>query len=142
MNLMHKALSEYGVKEIVGSNDNLRIIKYFNEIGFDGSKLKDETAWCSAFANWVAKTAGYEHSGKLNARSWLKVGASTNTPSIGDVVVLWREDPNSWKGHVGFFVKETQNFVYVLGGNQGNMVCIKAYPKSRVLDYKKLARIQ
>ncbi|WP_452219947.1 TIGR02594 family protein [Lacinutrix salivirga] len=141
MNIINKALSEYGVKEIIGSKDNHRILKYFNDIGFDGSKLKDETAWCSAFVNWVAKTTGYEYSGKLNARSWLKIGHSTKTPQVGDIVVLWREKQNSWKGHVGFFIKQSKNFVYVLGGNQRNMVCIKAYPKSRVLDYKKLNKI-
>lgn len=142
MNLIQKALSEYGVKEIAGSKDNRRILKYFNEIGFDGEKLHDETAWCSAYANWVAKTAGYEHSGQLTARSWLRVGESTATPKVGDVVVLWRESPRSWKGHVGFFIKDTRNFVYILGGNQRNMVCIKAYPKRRVLDYKSLAHIE
>ena len=47
------ALSQYGIKEIPGINDNPEVLKYFNEIGFDGAKLKDETAWCSAFANWV-----------------------------------------------------------------------------------------
>ncbi|WP_452602925.1 TIGR02594 family protein [Pontimicrobium sp. MEBiC06410] len=141
MSIINTALSEYGVKEIIGSKDNLRILKYFNEIGFNGSKLHDETAWCSAFANWVAKTAGYEHSKKLTARSWLTVGESTNTPKIGDIVVFWRESPKSWKGHVGFFIKQTKNYVYVLGGNQRNMVCIKAYAKSRVLDYKKLKKI-
>ncbi|WGD35822.1 TIGR02594 family protein [Olleya sp. YS] len=141
MSIISKALSEYGVKEVIGAKDNQRIIKYFDQIGFNGSKLKDETAWCSAFANWVAKTAGYEYSGKLTARSWLTVGESTNQPSVGDIVVLWRENPKSWKGHVGFFVKQTKSYVYILGGNQRNMVCIKAYPKSRVLDYKKLKKI-
>lgn len=138
MNLIQKALTQYGVKEIIGSKDNPQIVAYFDEIGFDGEKMKDETAWCSAFANWVAKTTNHCHSGKLNARSWLSVGNSTDTPLLGDVVVLWRESPSSWKGHVGFYIKETPRYVYVLGGNQNNSVCIKAYPKSRVLDYKKL----
>lgn len=142
MNIINKALSEYGVKEIVGSKDNLRIVKYFNDIGFDGAKLKDETAWCSAFANWVAKTSGYEYSGALTARSWLRTGTSTASPTIGDIVVFWRESPKSWKGHVGFFIKETKRFVYVLGGNQRNMVCVKAYPKYRLLDYRQLAKIK
>lgn len=141
MSLINKALYEYGVKEVIGAKDNPRVLKYFDQIGFNGSKLKDETAWCSAFANWVTKTEGFEYSGKLNARSWLTVGQSTNQPDIGDIVVLWRDNPKSWKGHVGFFVKQTQSYVYILGGNQANMVCIKAYPKSRVLDYKKLRKI-
>ena len=100
---------------------------YFTALGFDEEKLKEDTAWSSAFANWVAKSAGYEHSGKLNARSWLSIGESTETPDWGDVVILWSESPESRKGHVGFYVKETKRYVYVLGGNQRSSVCIKAY---------------
>ena len=140
MSVLKIALSQYGVKETVGSKDHPQILRYFDSMGFDGKKLHDETAWCSAYANWVAKKAGYEYSGKLTARSWLAVGESTCEPSVGDVVVLWRESPSSWKGHVGFFIKETKRYVYLLGGNQRNSVCIKAYPKHRVLDYKKLRK--
>ncbi len=138
MNIIQKALSQYGVKEQAGRKDNPQILTYFDEIGFDGAKLHDETAWCSAFVNWVAKTTNRPYSGKLNARSWLSIGVTTKEPLLGDVVVLWRESPSSWKGHVGFYVKETTRYVYILGGNQNNSVCIKAYPKNRVLSYKKL----
>ncbi|KAB1160353.1 TIGR02594 family protein [Tenacibaculum aiptasiae] len=140
MSIISVALSQYGVKEVKGSKDHPQIINYFTSMGFDGAKLKDETAWCSAFANWVAKIAGYERSNRLTARSWLTVGTSTSAPKTGDVVVLWREDPRSWKGHVGFFIKETKRYVYILGGNQGNSVSIKAYPKNKILDYRKLRK--
>ncbi len=142
MDIIKTALSQYGVKEIKGYQDHPQIIKYFTALGFDSKKLKDETAWCSAFANWVAKTSGHEFSGLLNARSWLGVGESTDNPKWGDVVILWRESPESWKGHVGFYIKETKRYVYVLGGNQRNCVCIKAYPKNKVLDFKKLKRYE
>lgn len=138
MSLIQKALSQYGVREIAGKVANPQIIRYFETLGYDGSKLHDETAWCSAFVNWVAKTQNYPYSGKLNARSWLTIGESTAIPALGDLVILWRESPDSWKGHVGFFIKQTRRYVYVLGGNQNNSVCIKAYPKNRILDYKKL----
>lgn len=138
--LISTALSQYGVKEVKGSKDHPQILNYFKSLGFADSKFKDETAWCSAFANWVAKQAGYEYSNKLTARSWLAIGNSTSNPQPGDVVVLWREDPNSWKGHVGFLIKETKRYVYLLGGNQGNSVSIKAYPKNRVLDIRKLKK--
>lgn len=132
------AISQYGVKEIAGRKDHPQIVSYFNAAGFDGKKLHDETAWCSAFANWVILTAGKPISGKLTARSWLKVGESTSQPKLGDVVVLWRESPESWKGHVGFYVRETRRYVYILGGNQNNQVNIKAYPKTRVLDFRRI----
>ncbi len=132
------ALSQFGIKEIPGRNDNPEVLKYFNELGFDGSKLKDETSWCSAFINWCCKMAGLPYSGKLTARSWLNVGRKVETPQIGDVVVFWRERPSSWKGHVGFFIRETRNYIYVLGGNQSNRVRIAKYPKYRLLGYRRL----
>ncbi len=136
--IINIALSQIGIKEISGKKDNPEVLKYFNEIGFDGAVLKDETAWCSAFANWVAKQANLERSEKLNARSWLKVGREVTTPEKGDIVVFWRESPKSWKGHVAFFIRETKNWIYVLGGNQNNQVKISAYPKSRLLSYRRL----
>ncbi|CAL2079788.1 TIGR02594 family protein [Tenacibaculum sp. 190524A05c] len=138
--LITVALSQYGVKEVKGSKDHPQIINYFTSMGFDKTKYNEDTAWCGAFANWVANKAGYECSNRLTARSWLSVGNSTSSPEVGDVVVLWRDNPESWKGHVGFLVKESKRYVYLLGGNQGNSVSIKAYPKNRVLDYRKLSK--
>lgn len=132
------ALNEVGVAEIAGKQDNPRVLNYFDEIGFDGKALKDETAWCSAFANWVALKAGADRSGKLTARSWMQVGTAVETPVKGDVVVLWRGSRNDWRGHVGFFIRETKNWIYVLGGNQGNKVGINAYRKNRLLGYRSI----
>lgn len=136
--IINIALDQVGIKEIPGTQDNPEVLKYFNEIGFDGAKLKDETAWCSAFASWVAKEANLQYSKKLNARSWLNVGTKVTTPEKGDVVIFWRESKTSWKGHVAFFIRETQNWIYVLGGNQNNQVKISAYPKNRLLGYRRL----
>ena len=132
------ASAEFGVKEFAGKAHNPDVLKYFHETGFDGAHITDETAWCSAFANWVAKKAGAKISGKLTARSWLNVGETVETPQIGDFAVLWRESPKTWKGHVGVFIRETKTHVYLLGGNQRNSVCTIAYPKSRLLGYRRL----
>ena len=131
-------MSQYGVKEIVGRQDNPQVIKYFDSVGF--GHLKDETAWCSAFMNWVAKEAGANISGKLNARSWMKVGTPVTDgfQKLGDVVILWRESPKSWKGHVGIYIRETKNYIYILGGNQNNQVKVSAYRKGRLLGYRRL----
>ena len=136
--MVEKALSQYGIRERQGTEINsLDIVGYFKEIGHSWVKT-DETAWCSAFVNWVAKTSGYEYSGKLNARSWLEAGRKTAYPQMGDIVVLWRVSKNDWRCHVGFFVRESNNFIWILGGNQDNSVCIKAYPKERLLQYRRL----
>lgn len=134
------ALWQYGIAEFKGSKDNPEILKYFVALGFAIARFKDETAWCSAFANWVAKTAGYQYTGKLNARSWLQVGEKVTQPQLGDVVVFWRENPKSWKGHVAFYIREDESNIYVLGGNQNNQVNIAPYPKSRLLEYRRLKK--
>lgn len=138
MNHLEIALSQYGIKEVVGSGDNPMILRYFDEIGYEGSKLKDETSWCSAYVNWVMKTAGKQYTKKLNARSWMEIGEPVDEgcQNIGDVVVFWRESEDSWKGHVGFYINDDADKIYVLGGNQNNMVCIQAYPKDRLLGYR------
>jgi uncharacterized protein (TIGR02594 family) len=130
------ALSQIGIKEIVGKKHNKEVLKYFSEIGHGWVK-DDETAWCSAFVNWVCKKAGLDYSGKLNARSWLDIGENVTEPKLGDIVVFWRDKPDSWKGHVAFFIRETPNWIYVLGGNQNNQVKISAYPKKRLLEYRR-----
>ncbi|WP_440880628.1 TIGR02594 family protein [Tenacibaculum sp. C7A-26P2] len=133
------ALSQIGIAEIRGKKDNPEVLKYFNEIGFNGEMLKDETAWCSAFANWCCQRAGEKMTRKLTARSWLKIGRTVHdSPRMGDIVVLWRESMESWKGHVGFFIRQDENWIWVLGGNQNNKVCIKAYHQNRLLDFRRL----
>ena len=138
--MINKALSQIGIKEIVGKKHNNEVLKYFKETGNEWVTT-DETAWCSAFVNWVAKKSGYEFTGALNARSWLDIGEATDTPQIGDIVVLWRVAPSSWKGPVGFFSRETDSFIYILGGNQNNSVCIRAYPKKQLLEYRTLTKL-
>ena len=86
--LINIALSQFDIKEYYGEKDNPEIIKYFDALGFDGAQLKDETAWCAAFANWVCKQAGFKGTNKLNARSFLCIGKQVTKPKIGDIVVL------------------------------------------------------
>lgn len=136
--LVEKAFSQYGIREIVGENDNPEVLKYFDALGF--GSLKDETAWCSAFVNWVAMKCGLEYSGKLTARSWLNVGQKVTTPQLGDIVVFWRENPTSWKGHVAIYIRETNEYIYCISGNQSNQVKVSAYPKTRLLGYRRLGK--
>ncbi|QKX05369.1 TIGR02594 family protein [Aquimarina sp. TRL1] len=134
------ALAEYGVTEHKGATyHNPRILQYFKETGHLWV-VGDQTAWCSCFASWVAKKAGYNYSRKLTARSWLSIGQATYIPVVGDIVVFWREHLSSWKGHVGFYINHSRNrnYIYCLGGNQNNSVCIKAYPVKRLLGFRQI----
>ena len=135
------ALTQYGVNEKENYEAHPQIVKYYESIGYDSHDLARQPSWSSAFLNWVTKKAGYECSGKLDARSWLRIGESTNLPCWGDIAILWEQSPESTEGHVGIFIKETRRYVYLLGGDQRNKVCIKAYPKNKVLDYRRLKRV-
>src|SRR5690554_3236707 len=137
--LLKIAFNELGTEEIPGDNHNPEILKYSQEIGIDGITT-DEIPWCSSFVNWVAWKCGLQYSGKPNARSWLNIGKQVLSPEPGDIVVFWRESPQSWMGHVGFFLGMSPDGsrVYCLGGNQGNRVSVSAYRTNTVLSYRRL----
>lgn len=131
------ALLEYATASIDGVNNNPRVMQYFEDIG-QAWVDNDDTAWCAAFVNWVLKQANQTGTGKLSARSFLDWGTETESPVLGNVVVLWRISRVSPFGHVGFFIREVGEYVYILGGNQSGSVNITAFPKSKVLGYRKI----
>ncbi len=141
--LLKIAFNELGTEEIVGKEDNPEVLKYAKDTKIKGI-TSDEIPWCSTFVNWVAWKSGLQFSGKANARSWLNVGTKVNSPEPGDIVVFWRESPQSWKGHVGIFlgVSPDRKRVYCLGGNQGNRVSVSAYRLNTVLSYQRLAPVK
>jgi uncharacterized protein (TIGR02594 family) len=126
---VQKALKEKGVKEIPGEKKNPRIAEYHKFIGFPGD---EDDSWCASFAGWCLGGG----TRKPNARSYLQYGLPLTNPNYGCIVIFWRESKDSWKGHVGFFIKENDTHILVLGGNQDNMVCEKWYPKSQLLGYR------
>lgn len=138
--LILMALSEYGLKEAPGTADNPVLLQMAKEAGFS-DYIHDSIAWCSMFANWVCFKAGYERSKSLAARSWLTVGEAVTDPAEADIVVFWRDDPNGPFGHVGFPIKRDSAFQWTLAGNQGDAVSIEAFGLSRILGYRKLAKI-
>jgi uncharacterized protein (TIGR02594 family) len=124
-----------GTDEIKGAKHNPVILEYFDAVGH-GWVRDDETPWCAAFVGACLEEAGYKSTGSLAARSYLNWGKEVEKPKYGDIVVFWRGSKQGWQGHVAFFVRETKDYVYVLGGNQGNSVNVSRYSKSRVLGYR------
>ena len=120
----------YGLKEILGPLSDKTIMSWFKEFGYDWVEDDSTTAWCSLTMNKMAKDCGLEYTGKLDARSWTKVGKSIDVPHIGDLVVFWREKKTAWQGHVGLFAGYNKEKTQILtfGGNQGNMIGIAPYP--------------
>jgi len=118
---------------------NPKVVRYFHDVGHEWVQ-DDETAWCAAFVGAMLKRAGMAHTGKLDARSYLDWGEEVplSQAQEGDLVVFWRESPDSWKGHVGFFVGRTRiGHIRVLGGNQSDQVNIATYSDDRLLGVRR-----
>jgi uncharacterized protein (TIGR02594 family) len=134
------AHGELGQRDYPGPQYNPRVVEYLATT--DQATNDDETSWCSAFANWCMIKAGQPGTGKAAARSWLTYGEALSQPRPGCIVVLWRESPQSWKGHVGFFDGwDTGGRVRLLAGNQGggtdwDEVCVTSFPKERILAFR------
>lgn len=134
---MEFAFQEFGQREIRGSRENPQIQKYFTMVSV-AKPHDDTTAWCSAFVNWCMASVDIRGTGRANARSWLTwSNNSLGRPVYGAIAVFWRNQPNSWEGHVGFYVGENGANLLILGGNQGvGEVSVKPYPRSRLLGYR------
>lgn len=135
------ALKWYGIRPIEGPLHNPDIVGFFESIGHDWV-TNDETPWCAAFLNYILQISGMENTRKLNARSFLEIGRKVEQPILGDVAVFWRLDPMGSLGHVGIFVAQDKENIYVLGGNQQNTVNIMPIPKIRLLSYQRLGYLK
>lgn len=134
------ARGELGQRDYPGPRHNPRVVEYLNTTSLQAND--DETSWCSAFVNWCMLKAHQRGTNNAAARSWLTYGQALNNPRPGCIVVLWRESPSSWKGHIGFFDGfDVGNRIRLLGGNQGggvswDEVCVANFPQERVLGYR------
>jgi len=138
---MALAFAEIGVREYAGAADNPRILEYLHSTSLgDVEASRDSTAWCSAFVNWCVERAGYAGTDSARARDWAHWGQALVAPRRGCIAVFRRpcssKDKKKSCGHVAFFIDEIGNGVRVLGGNQGDQVCIASYPRDDVLSYR------
>lgn len=128
------AEKEIGVARYPVGQSNPRITQYHEPTNIRG--YDDKAAWCSSFANWCMQQAGIAGTGSALARSWLEWGVPLEQPRPGCVVVVTRDDPAGWKGHVGFYLRSDTEWIYLLGGNQLDEVREHFYPLSDVLGYR------
>ncbi len=117
--------------EVTGG-ENPTIVKYHQATTLKATD--DETAWCSAFANWVMQNCGMEYKGTQSAQaiSWLKYGKSIDG-RYGAIVVF---DHGGGTGHVTFFLYADGEDIYCIGGNQSDQVKISKYALSDVADFR------
>lgn len=131
---MKEAVRHVGLKEIHGRQHAPQIQKWLTLIG--APWRDDETPWCSTYVCGVLESVGIKSWRSAYARSGLnwKNGGISRDPVFGAIVIFER-GPKS--GHVGFVVGVDKfGNIMVLGGNQGDMVSVKPFPRSRVLGYR------
>jgi uncharacterized protein (TIGR02594 family) len=128
------ARAEIGVAQYPPGQSNPRITEYHEHTNIRG--YDDKASWCSSFVNWCLAQNGIAGTRSALARSWLDWGEGLEQPVLGCIAVLYRDAPDSWKGHVGFFLRADNEHVYLLGGNQLGRVCENAYPLASVLGYR------
>ena len=128
------ARAEIGVAACPAGSSNPRITVYHLGTNIEG--YDDKASWCSSFVNWTLRQAGIEGTRSALARSWLDWGQALDCPVTGCIAVLWRDEPHSWKGHVGYYLRAAQTSVILLGGNQLGAVREHCYPATSVLSYR------
>ena len=128
------AEQDIGIRPFPLGQSNPRITEYHQTTNIRG--YDDKASWCSSFVNWCLAQVGIAGTGSALARSWLEWGESLETPRPGCIAILSRDDPASWKGHVGFFLRADDEFIHLLGGNQLGAVREHFYPRSSVLGYR------
>lgn len=129
----HIAEGELGTREIKGRKHNQRVLEYHASTG--KKLMTDEIPWCASFVGWCLQEAGYKDTDSAAARSYLTAGKKCELKR-GAIVVFWRESPKSWKGHVGFVFDWNDDYIWTLGGNQGNEVSVRKYDRDKVLGYR------
>ncbi len=128
---------------------------------------KEEFNWCSAFVDHILSLTGnprikadvdpvtkkVTNTGAA-ANSYKKYGTQVkgglDNANSGDIVVF-NFDEESDADHTSFLIGEEDyelfgikpqaNMVYVLGGNQSNQVQVSNYPKSTILDIRRIDKV-
>jgi len=137
--ILIEALKLYGIREIVGPQHNATILAWADEVNATvGEFVKDdEQPWCALFMSVVEKRAGWVPPAgfdAIRAKSHAKWGDPiAGEPMLGDVLIFGRDGG----GHVGIYVGEDKTHFHVLGGNQGNMVCISRISRDRLITARR-----
>lgn len=130
------ARKQIGVTEFVGSRNNPLIIQWAKDINLNAYYTNDDIPWCGLFIAhccWVAGKSIVKS--PLWALSWANWGKASDVPMLGDVLVFQRKGG----GHVGIYIGEDDTCYHVLGGNQGDKVCIVRINKDRLYASRRTA---
>lgn len=146
-----KAWEEGGFRQNTGEGKK-RVLDYFKATDLETDKV---LAWCGAFVAHCLKTAGHPAAGSIikgasraaNWKGWgdtklfLRTGDAADGIPKGAIVLLEPLAPKA-SGHVGFFHSlKKGNKIVLLGGNQSGKVCLRAFPRGKLVAIRWLAAV-
>ena len=131
---MAKSLKDDHDWKETSTNKNIKGL--WKEIGYTTNADKftaNRTAWCATFVGATLKRSGNKYIQTASSQAYKNYGTEVdyaNDLQQGDVVVFHRKGSNSGLGHTGFATgRQTDTHIEVLGGNQGNDLTTRWYPK-------------
>lgn len=131
MKWLEEARRAIGQRETLGPNDSPWIRQMLQRLG--ATWLLGQP-WCGgAVALWMQAAGHAIPKHWYRAKAWADWGHPLQWPAEGCVAVFER----TGGGHVGLVVGEdAAGNLLVLGGNQGDAVNVRAFPRARVLAYR------
>lgn len=124
---MAYVLTLIGVAEVPGPGNNSIIAGWLK--GLKAWWHDDATPWCGVLVAHCMQKAGQplpKH--WYRAKGWQDWGVPAPL-AYGAVAILDREGG----GHVFFITQVSPNFIWGIGGNQGDKVCEAKFPRSRLI---------
>jgi uncharacterized protein (TIGR02594 family) len=135
-----EAEKDLGIRELVAGELNPNVRAYFKHTRFPPSMITKKTAWCAAaICAWLERS-GTRSPRTARAADFARFGVAVELDRAepGDIVVFGKADPDAGgSGHVALFVERRGDVLDVLGGNQGNRVCIAERPVARVVAVRR-----
>lgn len=130
-----KARADIGIKEAPGIADNAVIVGWGRSLGYAWVAkfyAHDSIPWCALWLAHVMHEDGKAippQTDVLSALKWRLWGVPLFRAVPGAVLVFSR----TGGGHVGLYVGEDETHYHVLGGNQGDQVCIARVPRLQLV---------
>lgn len=125
-----KALSFLGIPELMDHKLNPLIEAWLvNHTHFPADMVNPRTKWCAAFVSAMLEQSGMKSPHTAAAARYQRFGTPTDS-DLYSILVIRRGEESF---HVAFGAGPAGDSVLALGGNQGNTVSIKLYPRSAVL---------
>ena len=124
---LQAAWKEIGIHE-VGDNQGPNVLRYI-ALAHTG---EEGEPWCAIFANAMLESCGIRGTRSPSSQSFRhdENFVSLTGPALGAIAVFYRGGRQSGLGHVGFYCGERAGYVWMLGGNESDMVQVEMLAKA------------